>query len=370
VKIPTGAARRGRCPHRPQAAHQYKNLKCPLIFRLILFKIIPVIFLITFLSTQALYAQQKFVFEQPKMGSPFTISIFAKDSAKAAQAATVAFHCADSLNQIFSDYLDSSELNHLNATSGQNRYVPVSTAMFDILKYAVDAARKSKGSYDISMGPVVRLWRQARKEKKLPDEDSLQSALKKVGYQFIHLDTVHQSVWLEKAGMQLDLGGLGKGYVAQAALNIIQDMGSPSSMVNAGGKIAIGKAPPGRNGWRIGITLPGEREKIMQRLLLLNNTSVATSGDIYQHLDINGKRYSHIVDPKTGLGITSQRNVTVIARNGVISDWLATACSILPIDEALELVRTIDGAALLITEMDNGKLIQKSSENFKDFFEN
>ena len=341
-----------------------------MIFRLILFKIFSVILLIAFLSTQGLYAQQKFVFEQPKMGSPFTISIFAKDPSKAAQAATAAFHCADSLNQIFSDYLDSSELNRLNATSGQNRYVPVSAAIFDILKYAVDAAKKSKGSYDISMGPVVKLWRKARKEKKLPDKDLLQRTLQKVGYQFIHLDSVHQSVWLERTGMQLDLGGLGKGYVAQAALNVIQAMGFPSSMVNAGGKIAIGEAPPGRNGWRIGITLPEEREKIMQRLLLLSNTSVATSGDIYQHLDINGKRYSHIVDPKTGLGITSQRNVTVIARNGVISDWLATACSVLPIDEAFKLIRTIDGAALLITEMDNGKLIQKSTDNFKDYFEN
>ena len=341
-----------------------------MIFRFILFKFFSVILLIAFLSTQGLYAQQKFVFEQPKMGSPFTISIFAKDSAKAAKAATTAFHCADSLNQIFSDYLDSSELNRLNATSGQNRYVPVSAAIFDILKYAVDAAKKSKGSYDISMGPVVKLWRKARKEKKLPDKDLLQRTLQKVGYQFIHLDSVHQSVWLERTGMQLDLGGLGKGYVAQAALNVIQAIGFPSSMVNAGGKIAIGEAPPGRNGWRIGITLPEEREKIMQRLLLLSNTSVATSGDIYQHLDINGKRYSHIVDPKTGLGITSQRNVTVIARNGVISDWLATACSILPIDEAFKLIRTIDGAALLITEMDNGKLIQKSTENFKDYFEN
>lgn len=336
----------------------------------ILYKVFSIFFLTVFLSTHGLYAQQKFVFEQPKMGSPFTISIFATDSTRAAEAANVAFHCADSLNLLFSDYIDSSELNRLNATSGQNRYVPVSAAMFDILKYALDAAKKSKGSYDISMGPVVKLWRKARKEKKLPDEDSLQTALQRVGYQFIHLDSVHQSVWLEKKGMQLDLGGLGKGYVAQAALKIIEQMGFPSSMVNAGGKIAIGEAPPGRNGWRIGITLPEEKDKIMQRLLLLTNTSVATSGDIYQHLDIDGKRYSHIVDPKTGLGITSQKNVTVIAKNGVISDWLATACSILSVDESFELIRTIDGAALLITEMNNGKLIKKSTENFKDYFEN
>jgi len=217
---------------------------------------------------------------------------------------------------------------------------------------------------------VQKLWRKARNEKKLPGKDSLRSALEKTRYQFIHLYSAHQSVWLEKKGMQLDLGGLGKGYVAQAALDIIQDMGFPSSMVNAGGKIAIGEAPPGRNGWRIGITLPEEKEKIMQRLLLLSNTSVATSGDIYQHLDINGKRYSHIVDPKTGLGLTSQRNVTVIAQNGVISDWLATACSVLSIDESFKLIKAFNGAALLVTEMNNGRLIKKSTKNFEGYLEN
>jgi thiamine biosynthesis lipoprotein len=170
--------------------------------------------------------------------------------------------------------------------------------------------------------------------------------------------------------MQLDLGGLGKGYVAQAALNMIHQAGFHSAMVNAGGKIVTGDAPRGREGWRIGITLPEEKEKIIPRLLLLKNTSVATSGDIYQYVDIGGKRYSHIIDPKTGLGITTQRTVTVIAKNGAISDWLSTACSVLTMDKAFALIKKVGGAALLITEMRNGKLIKKSSENFRNYFEN
>lgn len=333
-------------------------------------KFISIFFIAVFISIQSLRAQQKFVFEKPAMGSPFTISIFANDSAKAAQTAASAFHCADSLNAIFSDYIDSSELNRLNATSGQNSYVPVSEALFDILKYSLAAARLSGGSYDISMGPVVKLWRNARKEKALPNRDSLKMALRKVGYQYIHLNEVQKSVWLEKKGMLLDLGGLGKGYVAQAALNVIQLKGFKSAMVNAGGKIAIGEAPPGRNGWRIGITVPEEKEELMPHLLLLKSTSVATSGDIYQHLDVNGKRYSHIIDPKTGLGITWQRNVTVIAKDGTISDWLATACSVLSEKKSFQLIKKFPGAALLISEMKDDKLIQKSSSNFKDYLEN
>lgn len=333
-------------------------------------KFLSLFFISTFISTQVLYSQQKFVFEKPEMGSPFTISIFAKDSLKATEAAAVAFDCADSLNAIFSDYIDSSELNILNATSGQNRYVPVSHALFDILKYSLQAAKLSDGSYDVSMGPVVKLWRKARKENKLPNEDSLKDALKKTGYKYIHLHSVHQCVWLEKKGMRLDLGGLGKGYVAQAALNIIQAAGFSSVMVNAGGKIAIGEAPPNRNGWRIGITVPEQKQQLMQQLLLLKNISVATSGDIYQHLDVNGKRYSHIINPKTGMGVTWQRNVTVIAKGGVISDWLATACSVLSIKKSLSLIKQFPGAALLITEMKNEKLIETRSSNFQNYFEN
>ena len=319
---------------------------------------------------QDAFGQQKFVFEKPAMGSPFTISIYANDSAKAAQAASLAFHCADSLNEIFSDYIDSSELNRLNATSGQNRFVPVSEALFDILKYSIEAATLSNGAYDISMGPVVKLWRKARKEKRLPDLDSLKVAMQKTGYRFIHLNDKERSVWLEKEGMLLDLGGLGKGYVAHAALSVIQSRGFKSAMVNAGGKIAIGEAPPGRKGWRIGITIPEEKEALLPRLLLLKNTSVATSGDIYQHLDINGKRYSHIIDPKTGIGMTRQRNVTVIAKDATISDWLATACSVLPEKKSLKLIKKFPGAALLISELQNGKLIRKSTPNFESYFEN
>jgi thiamine biosynthesis lipoprotein len=322
------------------------------------------------LISQVLFGQQKYVFEQAKMGSPFTISIFANDSASASRAAFAAFHCADSLNLIFSDYIDSSELNRLNATSGQGRFVQVSSAMFDILKHSLKAARASNGSYDISMGPLVKLWRKARIEKILPNPDSVKGALLKVGYQYIHLDSVHQSLCLEKPGMQLDLGGIGKGYVAQAALNLITAEGFKSAMVNAGGNIVTGEAPPGKKGWRIGITVPNETGQIIPKLLLLENMCVATSGDIYQHLDINGLRYSHIIDPKTGVGLTLQRNVTVVASDGTTADWLSTACSILPAKKAFKLVSQFPQGAMLMTELKNGKLIQKGSAKFRAHFDN
>ncbi len=311
--------------------------------------------------------QQKYQFVLPEMGSPFTITLYGTDSIVASKAAAAAFRRADTLNAILSDYIDSSEINRLSATSGQGHYVPVSAPLFDIIQRSVVAARLSNGSYDITIGPVVRLWRKARKTKTFPDADSLKAALGKTGYRYVHLDTLHRAVWLEQPGMQLDVGGLGKGFVAQAALDLLGQYGFPAAMVNAGGKIVMGNSPPGKPGWIIGINAPGEKEQILPSLLLLHNVAVATSGDIYQYVELNGKRYSHIVNPKTGIGLTRRRNVTAIAANGTDADWLATACSILPLRKSLKLIRRFPGAALFITENREGKIIHKSSPGFSHY---
>ncbi len=302
------------------------------------------------------------------MGSPFTISIYSSDSASAAAAANEAFRKADELNGILSDYIDSSEINRLSAVSGQHVFTPVSLPLFDLLQRSMEAARLSGGSYDITIGPIVKLWRNARKTNIFPNGDSIRAALQKTGYRYVHLDTVNHSVWLEKPGMKLDVGGLGKGFIAAAALEVLVRNGFFCAMVNAGGKIVTGQSPPGKQGWLIGINAPEEREAILPRLLLLKEISVATSGDIYQYVKFNGTRYSHIVNPKTGIGITRRRNVTAIAADGTTADWLATACSILSVRKSFKLINGIPGAALLITERKkNGKIIEKSSANFRNY---
>ncbi|HEX5152773.1 MAG TPA: FAD:protein FMN transferase [Parafilimonas sp.] len=320
-----------------------------------------------FFSVQ-LIAQNKYVFEEPKMGSPFTITIYTNDSVKAATVAAQAFQLADSLNNILSDYIDSSEINRLSASSGKGVYVHVSTPLFDITQRAQTASVLSDGAYDITIGPVVRLWRKARKTKIFPDKDSLKTALQRTGYRYVRLDTLHHSVYLEKSGMQLDVGGLGKGFVAQAALDLIKENGFSSAMVNAGGKIVTANAPVDQKGWLIGINQPEEKNDILPQLLSLQNTAVSTSGDIYQYVEFKGKKYSHIVNPKTGIGLTSRRNVTAIAPDGTTADWLSTACSILSPKKSMRLVKKIKGAALLITEKKNGHIKKKSSALFKSYY--
>jgi thiamine biosynthesis lipoprotein len=320
---------------------------------------------ICLLSVCQARGQTKYIFQSPEMGSPFTITIYGDDSASIAQAAAAAFDTTEKLNVLLSDYIDSSEINRLSATSGQHRWIPVSPPLFDILQKSLQAAVLSNGSYDITIGPVVRLWRRARKTHRFPDSAALRKALSRTGYRYLHLDTLTHAVLLDKEGMQLDIGGLGKGFVAQIALDLIRKKGYPIAMVNAGGKIVTGEVPAGKKGWVIGINAPGEKEVLLPSFLFLRNMAVATSGDIYQYVELNGKRYSHIVDPRTGIGLTHRRNVTALAPDGTEADWLATACSVLPWRKSLKLISRLPGTALLVTEMKNGKISRKSSAGFR-----
>ena len=303
------------------------------------------------------------------MGSPFTITMYCSDSVQAALSARAAFEKAETLNEILSDYIDSSEINRLSRTAGEGRYVPVSAPLFTILQRALEAGRLSGGAYDISVGPLMKLWRDARKTKIFPDDNSLQKARGLTDYRFIHLDRVSRTVMLEKKGMKLDVGGLGKGFVAAAVLEVLHQDGIDCAMVNAGGKIVTAAPPPGKPGWLIGINAPEEKEVILPLLLLLKQKSVASSGDIYRYVEINGKRYSHIVDPATGIGLTRRKNVTAIADDGCTADWLSTACSVLSTRKAMKLIRKIPGAALLITEKRKRRIRMRSSAHFKNYLQ-
>ena len=157
--------------------------------------------------------------------------------------------------------------------------------------------------------------------------------------------------------------------VAQAALDFLRQLGYPMAMVNAGGKIVLGQPPPGKKGWLIGINAPGEKETLLPSLLSMKEMAIATSGDLYQYVELNGQRYSHIVDPRTGIGLTRRRNVTALAGDGTTADWLSTACSVLSWRRSRRLIRRLPGAALLVTEMKNGKISRKSTPGFRNYLQ-
>jgi FAD:protein FMN transferase len=313
------------------------------------------------------YSQtKKYTFSQPKMGSPLNITLYANDSLKVNQIATEAYKIADSLNLIYSDYLENSELSLLSKKSGTNEFMKVSPALWEILILSVKASKQSKGAYDITVGSIVKLWRKARKEKVLPEQIFLKNNLQSVEYQHIALDSLTHSVKLVRQNTQLDLGGIAKGYVAQVIVDFCKKEGIQKVLVDAGGDLAM--ASQENKPWKIGITIPNSEELIPQ-YLVLQNQAVATSGNMYQFVEINGKRYSHIVNPHTGLGVTHQRNVTVIAPDGATADWLATACSVLSVKKALKLIKSMPNCELLMAEIHKGKLKMWQSEGFEAYLE-
>ncbi|HQR92753.1 MAG: hypothetical protein B7Y15_03000 [Bacteroidetes bacterium 24-39-8] len=309
---------------------------------------------------------KKYHFSSTKMGSPLNLVFVDTDSIHASQIAKTAFDLVDSLVQIYSDYDSNSELSRLSAQAGKGA-IPVSKGLLEILLKSQEAYQQSQYSFDITMGPLSLLWRNARKTKRFPDSATVTAAKSLVGFNQLVIDQKNQTVLLAKKGMRLDLGGIAKGFIAAKIVQRLKLLGISSSLVDAGGDIAMGEAPLQAKGWVVGVNAPEEADELLDKKLLLKNMSVATSGDVYQYFLHQGKKYAHITNPQTGYGVTFQRNVTVIATDGASADWLATACSILPTRTALATAEK-QNAFLLITTIENGKMKTYKSKGFDQFW--
>ena len=319
-------------------------------------------------STPLLQAQtRKFSYSEMKMGSAFNLIIVSADSNKANHLARKSYELVDSLNHIFSNYDSSSELSKINASAGLLPY-KMSTAMLDLVQKSQYAYIQSKGAYDISIGPLSSLWRKARKAKLFPEASTVLATKKLVGLNQVKINKRLGTIFLPNANMQLDFGGIAKGYIAGWVINYLKANGIQQALADAGGDIVMSGAPMNSKGWVIGVNVPETTDDLINKKLQLSNCSVATSGDVYQFIEYKGVKYSHIINPLTGYGVTNLRNVTIIAKTGATADWLATACSILPIKEAKQLAISHQ-AALLITTLKNGKLVFEATPNFKNYWQ-
>lgn len=308
-------------------------------------------------------------FAQPQMGLPFRIVVYADDDAKARAGAEAAFARIAALNDLLSDYDTDSELNRLSRTAGEGRAVPVSPDLWRVLERAQALAARTDGAFDVTVGPLVSHWRKARRERRLPDPARLAAASAAVGWTRLRLDPAARTATLLAPDMKLDLGGIAKGYAIDEALRVLHARGLHRALVSGGGDMAAGEAPPGRPGWRIEIApldLPGAPPP---RFVLLRHGALATSGDVFQRLEIDGVRYSHIVDPKTGLGLTDHSLVTVIAPDCLTADSLATAVSVLGPARGLDLIEQTPGTALHWAGLPAGVLRTGESSRFAEFCE-
>lgn len=255
------------------------------------------------------------------MGTLWTIETPGADPIIAAKAAKAAFARIAALNTCLSDYLPDSELSRLSASAGLNKPVPVSSDLWTILSKAQLAAASSNGLFDITLGPLTALWRRSRRQQKLPDATVLAKARAASGWQFLSLNPDNQSALLRQPGMRLDAGGIAKGYAQDEALKVIASHGISSAMINAGGEVGVSGPPPGRPAWLVQLQpVPGSPTPVAA----VKSSFVATSGDLHQFVEIDGRRFSHIINPATGLGMERPGHAVVIAPNGLSADVLAT----------------------------------------------
>ncbi|MCH7227509.1 FAD:protein FMN transferase [Haloferula sp. A504] len=284
-----------------------------------------------------LTAGERQQFSRELMGTTFSITCYTDDPALAKKAAAEAFAAAAAINAVASDYLTDSELSKLSSAP-VDEPIELSATLFDLLETARRTAQMTGGLYDPTLGPLTRLWRESRRTGCLPDSETLAAARKATGWQHYALDSEARTITLGKPGMRFDLGGLAKGYAADQMLAILVEQGIQRSSVVAGGDIAVAAAPSGRGAWRVGLKTFDPRKP--DEAVPLVHAAVSTSGDLFQFVDIDGVRYSHILDPATGLGLTDPIAVSVIAPKATLSDPLATAACVAGADKAKELLKS------------------------------
>jgi thiamine biosynthesis lipoprotein len=288
---------------------------------------------------------------------------------RADAAAEAAFARIADLEARLSDWRDDSELAALArrvaapdsvVPSGP---IPVSDDLARVLAAAVGIAERSGGAFDPTVAPLVELWRRARRQGALPADAALSEARERVGFGNLRVDRAARTVELLRRGVKLDLGGIAKGDAAEQALAVLRDHGFERALVALGGDVVAGAPPPERSGaadgsgWIVALAEPGDGEGAAPRhAVRLAHAALSTSGDEWRFVEIGGRRFSHVVDPRTGLGLERRLLVSVLARDGATADALATAACVLGPEAGAALVEATPGAAARITTIDAGEV--------------
>jgi thiamine biosynthesis lipoprotein len=288
----------------------------------------------------------RFELVETHMGCSFNIVLYSTDEPSARSACKLAFGRIAALDETLSDYQPDSELSRLSLQAG-GPPVPVSTDLFDVLNRSRIFYEKTGGVFDVTIGPVGRLWRRARRDRKVPDHQKLAEARVLVGSDKMVLDRAKRTVQLTRLGMKLDVGGIAKGYASQAAIDVLRSRGIVHALVAGAGDIVAAEPPPDTEGWTIGIAGLNPSAAGPEIFVLLKNAAISTSGDAERFVVIDGHRYSHIINPVTGMGVEDRASVTVVARDGATADALETSVYLLGSERGLKLVEEIPGAAAL-----------------------
>jgi len=298
------------------------------------------------------------------MGTYARVIIVTTDSKIAEQATIKAFEAIEKVDDLMSDYKDDSDIGIVNKEAFQ-RDVHVNESTFEVIQRSIEFSKLTDGAFDITIGPLVALFRKAKETEIAPTQEEIELAKTKVGYEKLILDAENRTVRFSVDGMKLDLGGIAKGYGIDKALEAIQKTQALGAMVDVGGDVrCFGTPPKGRKSWVIGIQNPNLDEPSSGLVMTLkaNDIAITTSGDYQQFVIINGKKLSHIINRNTGSGAEGLSSVTIIADNATDADALATAISVIGQEKGIELIEKLDNTeTILITPAPENKIIKTSN---------
>jgi len=286
----------------------------------------------------------KFQQTQRHMGSAITIVAYCESESIAIKSFDAAFSRIAQIESLFSDYQPDSYINRLVEKVQPGKPIRLDDDAWPLFERSHQIAQRTNGSFDYTLGRLTKLWRKTRKTGAFADPEELRQARESSGYRWVDLDEQRRTITIKHPKLQFDFGGIAKGYAADQALLELKEHGVSHALVNADGDIAVGDPPPVAkpnpttpNGWRIAIHDRSGKATDSQYLLLAN-AGIASSGEEEQHVTIGDQVYSHILDPRTGRGVTGQRQATVVASNAADADAFASACNVLASKEIQALI--------------------------------
>jgi len=274
------------------------------------------------------------------MGTFANITAVAADSETARACVEAAFSRLEHVDEVMSDYKADSQLSQVNRGAFE-KPISVDDDLFEVLDIAVEYSRQTGGAFDITVGPIVDLWRQAEEFKRLPTEEELARARSKVGFEKLILNQAEKTVRFKVDGMRLDLGAIAKGYAIDLAVEAMQKGGAIGGLVDVGGDVrCFGRPSDNKESWLVGLQDPTAADQLLL-VLKLRDMAVATSGGYRRFTEIEGKRYSHIINPAAAASADDLVSVSIVARTATAADALATAVSVLGREKGLELIDSL-----------------------------
>ena len=311
------------------------------------------------LATQTLsFGQQIFKKKQSLLGSPFEITVVAKDSVQGNLFSDLAITEVRRIENLISDWIPTSQISKVNHNAGISP-IKVDKEIYDLVDRATKISKLTSGAFDISYASMDRIWKFDGSMKEMPTPEEIRKSVEKVGYQNIILNPNETTIFLKNKGMKLGLGGIGQGYIADKIKVLLQEKGCKSGLVNVSGDINTwGKQPDGQS-WTVGIVNPMNKNKVFATFPL-DDSAVETSGSYEKYVTFNGKRYSHIIDPRTGYPATGIVSVSVFAKQTEIADALATGIFVLGVEVGLDLVNQLKGIGCIIVDDKGGIHVSKN----------